>query len=206
MRMKPFVRHLILPGVAALLVLGVAIPADAVEPPFGPSQFWQSPNASNYIEVLNITNDEYFAVALLYGRAGGFANCLGFSVPPHGGAREGEWYPDTNPDFYGRKHSYELFAVPTETGRWDRSGTGDLGVIVRNRKREYAVPMPPILLAPPTTPIQRLRARSCACEQIQCHEQDDDVLQRLGVRCGSVPKLDCDNRQWLEGECPACES
>ena len=196
----------------ALLAFLVLAPAAARAEGPGPGQFWVGSRlgGDGNLGVQNTTNDEYFAVALLYNlEGGGFYNCVGLLVPPHGIEKQTDGVAPTTSGWdshRGPRTTWELIAVPTETRTWDRSDTQGLGIYAWSKHSPYATRLPASFLAPPTTLTDRLNARACVCEQVQCFEQANNVFGQLGVNCGSVPPLDCDNRQWFtDGSgCPAC--
>ena len=191
------------------LLVGIVLApaATAQGAPTGPSQFWSgSVIGGGNIWMRNTTNDEYFGVALLYNhQGGGFLNCLGFLTPPHGASHVSEgdalgagWEPQA------WHTSWELFAVPTDTRTWDKTGNLGLGIYTHSKHSPHPAALSPKVLNPPATMTGRLRARACICEQVQCFEQANNVFGNLGLNCGGAAPLDCNDRKWWGTDCPAC--
>lgn len=192
-------RRVTLFACCGLLALVAVSPAVAQIFPQNFSQFWVGPKVGDRFGAHNPTNEEYFGMFLFYNSAGGLQDCAGAPMPAHGGHFQ-------DPDLSKQAHdlSWEFLAVPTDSRNWDRSGNQGLGVVAWSKLSSPGTAMPPALLRPPATLVGRLNARSCICEQVQCHDQDDNVFGKLGVNCGSAPALDCNDLKWLQGECPVC--
>lgn len=173
---------------AALAIL--AVPAEAQWPKAGTSQFWAGKAGYNQ-RVDNPTGDEYYAMFVFYNLNGrlrldaGDGGCEGEVVPAHGSAEcqggSGNCVPSGSGP-YG-VFPYEMFAVPTSNGAFDRSGNQGRGVLA-NSSKMTAVPLPPRMLKPPTVMADRVALISCICDELSEDGQDADLYANsLGLDC-----------------------
>lgn len=148
------------------------------------------------VHIANPTGREMYALMIRYDHDGSLdteagwddgdtenGGCEGAVVPPHGFVKELVF------DGADYKTLYEMITVPTDTGEYDRTGRGDLGLIVRSMKNQQGRAISPGFFRLPIG-ADRTALIACICDELELDGQPDDLFSELGISCGVRQTVD----------------